>query len=93
MRRVTTIMSAALLAVALMAAPALAGGPKGYEAPADGQCVSQGVQALGGKGARVMNAAATGGVVEGVNAVPIAILDHAFNNADGLAGLGLDFCD
>jgi len=82
-----------MLSLALMAAPAMAGGPGNYEAPANGKCVAQGVQTLGGKGLRVMNAAATGGVVAGVNAVPIAILDHAFNDADGLAGLGLDLCN
>ncbi len=70
------VTAAAITALAIPSA-ALAGNGQ-----ADGQCVKTGVQLLGGKGLGVISAAATGGVILGVNAVPIVIKDHAFNNAD-----------
>lgn len=72
-------------AMALFAvAPAMA-------APADGQCVSNGVKALGGA---TISAAARGGVLEGLNAVPIVINDHLRNGADVTEGIvGVTICD
>ncbi len=72
----------ALMAIGLMAAPAMA---MPGDAPADGTCVSNGVQTLGGKGLGLISTAATGGLESftGVkNSVPVVIMDHLFNGAD-----------
>lgn len=63
---------------------ALVGTADAKPAPADGTCVSKGVRLLGGQ---AVSAAARGQVLPGVNAVPVVILDHVFNNADVTEGL------
>jgi formylmethanofuran:tetrahydromethanopterin formyltransferase len=90
-KKIATLAAAAALA-AVVAVPAAA-------APADGQCVSNGVAALGGQGFKAIGAAANGslaptlGLPEGTNLVPIVIADHLRNGADLtetlLAGAGL----
>lgn len=80
-RKLTAVVVGSALAV-FGAVPAMA---------ADGQCVSNGVKALGGQ---TISAAARGGVLEGINAVPIVIKDHAFNNADVTESLlGITICE
>ena len=84
MRRTIVLLVVALMAVGLMAAPAMAMG-RPSDLPADGQCVSNGVKTLGGKGLGLISAAATGGLegYTGVkNSVPVVIMDHLFNDAD-----------
>ena len=80
-RKLTAVVVGASLAV-FGAVPAMA---------ADGQCVSKGVKALGGP---TISAAARGQVLEGINAVPVIIKDHVFNNADVTEGLlGIIICE
>ncbi len=66
-------------AIAALAIPSAAVAQPGFSTPANGKCVAAGVKVLGGP---TIAAAATGQVVPGVNAVPIAIKAH-------LAGQGL----
>lgn len=80
-RKVSAMIVGASLAV-FGAVPAMA---------ADGQCVSNGVQLLGGQ---TISQAARGQVLEGINAVPVVIKDHAFNGADVTEGLlGVTICE
>jgi hypothetical protein len=80
------VTAAALVAIAVPATAVAAPGPT----PADGRCVATGVKFLGGK---TISAAARGQVLPGINAVPIVIKDHAFNNANVTEGLlGVTIC-
>lgn len=71
------------VALVALAVPAVASAGDG---PANGQCVKQGVQLLGGKGAGVINLAANGGLA-GTNVVPAVIADHLFNDAANGGGI------
>lgn len=80
-RKLTTIAAVAAL-TAFGAMPAMA--------KADGQCVSNGVKALGGP---TIAAVANGSVDLGVSVSDI-IKDHAFNGADVTESvLGVTICD
>lgn len=88
-RKFSTAILGATAAIALVAGPAAAAPGNG---PADGKCVSTGVQTLGGP---TIAAVANGSVNlgEGVT-VDVVIRDHAFNNADVTESiLGRTICE
>ena len=92
MRRTVVLLVVALMAIGLMAAPALAMG-RPDSLPADGQCVSNGVKTLGGSGLGLISTAATGGLAGYTgekNSVPIVIKDHLFNGADVTEAVAAD---
>ena len=84
-RKITTRFLASVSMLAFSAVGASA-------APADGQCVSNGVQALGGKsGAKLIGAVASS---QDPAPVQVIILDHVFNGADVTESiLGVTICD
>lgn len=94
MKKIATVTLGAAAALALAAGPAVAG-PGDYEAPADGNCVSNGVQAVTSTPELGLGPGVSGAAKAGL--VKTVILDHAFNNADAteaLLGLGEDaICD